>query len=103
MGSVGEGGDSQAMRSKTLTIIAERSSTELSPARKEAVDRLLGSRQLIGNRGWGMAQLYYRAGLSQQEIAEVFGLSRQAVTRQLERAVRMVERARELSKKSASR
>ena len=60
--------------------------------RNEAVERLLSSRDLVGARCWGMAMLYYRAGLTQEEIGTVFGLSRQAVSGQLARALKLIER-----------
>lgn len=59
----------------------------------EIADKLLASRELIGTKSWAMALLYYRAGLSQEEIGEIFGLTRQAVSSHLTRAVRVVERA----------
>lgn len=54
--------------------------------RRELVDCLLSHRWLIGHRRWGMAQLYYRAGLSQREIADIFGINRQMVAYELRRA-----------------
>jgi predicted DNA-binding protein YlxM (UPF0122 family) len=54
------------------------------------IDRVLCYRQLIGWRRWGMLQLYYRAGLSQQEIAEIFNVNRQMVTYEMKRAFDMV-------------
>jgi len=53
-------------------------------------EAMLANKELIGARRWGMAALYYRAGLSQQEIADVFGMSRQGVAGQLTRAMRLV-------------
>jgi|GEM_PF-6542506 predicted DNA-binding protein YlxM (UPF0122 family) len=58
-------------------------------AKQRLVDCLLGHQHLIGYRRWGMAQLYYRAGLSQQEIAEIFGINRQMVTYELKQAFRL--------------
>jgi predicted DNA-binding protein YlxM (UPF0122 family) len=57
--------------------------------KQRLVDCLLGHQQLIGYRRWGMALLYYRAGLSQQEIAEIFGVNRQMVTYELKQAFRL--------------
>ena len=75
-----------------------------SPEQDESVERLLASRTLLGPRVWGMAVLYYRAGLTQQEIGQIFGMSRQAVTNKLRRAMRLVERTRAtLGKRSDSR
>ena len=54
------------------------------------IDRALHYRRLIGWRRWGMLQLYYRAGLSQQEIAEIFHVNRQMVTYEMKRAFDMV-------------
>ena len=59
-------------------------------AHMRIIDLLVSSRSLLGPRCWGMVHLYYRAGLSHQEIADVFGLSRQAVTRQLHRAFKLL-------------
>ena len=59
-------------------------------AHMRVVDLLCSSRTLLGPRCWGMVHLYYRAGLSHQEIADIFGLSRQAVTGQLRRAFRLL-------------
>ena len=60
----------------------------------ELGEAMLANRELIGSRRWGMAALYYRAGLSQQEIAEVFGMSRQGVAGQLTRAMKLVSWAK---------
>ena len=73
-----------------MELVREGSSAE-SPVHKEVVDRLLGSRHVIGTRAWGIAQLYFRAGLSHKEIAEVFGLTRQGVSMKLQRAVELME------------
>jgi DNA-binding MarR family transcriptional regulator len=58
-------------------------------AKQLLVDCMLGHERVIGYRRWGMAQLYYRAGLSQQEIAEIFGINRQMVTYELKKAFRI--------------
>ena len=73
-----------------MTVITERGLPVESSGRMQMIDFLLSSRKLIGDRRWGMVQLYYRAGLSHQEISDIFGLSRQAVTGQLRRALRLV-------------
>ena len=57
-------------------------------------EALIANRELIGPRRWGIAHLYYRAGLTQQDIADVFGLSRQCVAKQLRQARRMLAWAR---------
>jgi len=62
---------------------------DLSP-KQRLIDCVLGYRRLIGHRRWGMVQLYYRAGLSQQEIADIFGINRQMVTYEMKCAFRTV-------------
>lgn len=62
---------------------------DLGP-KQRLIDCILGYRRLIGHRRWGMVQLYYRAGLSQQEIADIFGINRQMVTYELQQAFRLV-------------
>jgi len=57
--------------------------------KQRLVDCLLGHQRQIGYRRWGMALLYYRAGLSQQEIGEIFGINRQMVTYELKQAFRL--------------
>ena len=47
---------------------------------------------VIGHRRWGMLVLYYRAGLSQRQIARVFGVRRQAVSYELRRAFHLAAR-----------
>ncbi|KPL01923.1 MAG: hypothetical protein AMK75_03505 [Planctomycetes bacterium SM23_65] len=59
-------------------------------AKRRVVDCLLSQRRLIGHRRWGMIQLYYRAGLSQREIAEIFGINRQMVSYEFKQAFRLV-------------
>jgi len=63
------------------------------------VERALRRRRLIGWRRWGMIVLYYRAGLTQGEIAEVFGCSRQRVSYEMKRAVEMAARELEIQRK----
>ncbi len=58
--------------------------------KRRLVDCVLGHRRVIGHRRWGMIQLYYRAGLSQREIAEIFGINRQMVSYELKQAFRLV-------------
>ena len=58
--------------------------------RQQLIDGLLGYRGLIGDRRSGMAQLYFRAGLSHRQIAAVFGIRRQMVTYELGCARRLV-------------
>ena len=71
--------------------MTERGQEVTSAGRRAAVERLLSSRDLVGPRCWGMAMLYYRAGLTQEDIGTIFGLTRQAVSSQLARALRLVE------------
>lgn len=59
-------------------------------ARQRLVACVLDYPRLIGHRRWGMVHLYYRAGLSQREIADVFGIRRQMVTYELKQAFRLV-------------
>ncbi len=73
-----------------MTVITKTGSPIELSARMQVVDLLLSSRKLIGARRWGMVQLYYRAGLSHQNIGDIFGLTRQAVTSQLRRAFKLV-------------
>ena len=58
--------------------------------RQHLVDCVLEHRRLIGDRRWGMVQLYFRTGLSQKEIAEIFDTNRQQVGWELRRAFRLV-------------
>jgi len=58
--------------------------------RRELVDCVLSHRRVIGHRRWGMVHLYFRAGLTQREIAGVFGLNRQMVAYELRRAFGLV-------------
>jgi len=53
---------------------------------------VLAHRMLIGYRRWGMVQLYYRAGLTQQEIGDIFGITRQTVSYELAEAFEEVSR-----------
>ena len=73
-----------------MTVVTKDGQPVRMSERMQTVDLLLSSRRLIGDRRWGMVQLYYRAGLSHQEIGDVFGLTRQAVTGQLRRAFKLV-------------
>ena len=50
------------------------------------VSWMLRHARVIGHRRWGMLVLYYQAGLSQRQIARVFGVRRQAVSYELRRA-----------------
>ena len=61
---------------------------DLSP-KQRVVDYLLAHRRVIGQRRWGMIQLYYRAGLSQPEIGAIFGINRQMVTYEIKQAFRL--------------
>ncbi len=72
-------------------------------ARKAAVDALLRLGRLIGWQRWGMVVLYYRAGLSQEEIGRVFGVGRQVVSYQLRRAFEILEEHANLDKLRARR
>ena len=74
----------------TMTLKTKDGQPVHMTARMQVVDLLLSSRDLVGPRRWGMIQLYYRAGLTQQEIADIFGTSRQAVTTQMRHAVKLV-------------
>ena len=58
--------------------------------RQERIDTLLAHRMVIGYRRWAMAQLYYRAGLTQQEIGDIFGITRQNVSYELSASFREV-------------
>jgi len=58
--------------------------------RQRLADRVLSHRKLIGNRRWGMVQLYYRAGLSQAEIGQIFGICRQMVNYEMRESFRIV-------------
>jgi hypothetical protein len=53
---------------------------------------MLKHARVIGHRRWGMLVLYYRAGLSQRQIARVFGLRRQTVSYELRRAFQLAAR-----------
>ena len=59
-------------------------------ARQERIDTLLAHRMVIGYRRWAMAQLYYRAGLTQEEIGDIFGITRQNVSYELSASFREV-------------
>jgi DNA-binding transcriptional regulator LsrR (DeoR family) len=54
------------------------------------IDLVLDHRRQIGDRRWGMVQLYYRTGLTQREIARIFGVNRQMVTYELKQAFKIV-------------
>jgi DNA-directed RNA polymerase specialized sigma subunit len=73
-----------------MTIIDERGDRVDFSLKQRIVDCVLEHRRIIGDKRWGMVQLYYRAGLSQTQVALVLGLTRQEVTRELRRAFRLV-------------
>lgn len=73
-----------------MTLLIETGQRYTETVETRIIDELLRSRRLLGPRCWGMVHLYYRAGLSHQEIADVFGLTRQAVTGQLNRAFKLL-------------
>jgi predicted DNA-binding protein YlxM (UPF0122 family) len=76
---------------RCFVSIVDSEGAQLDDARREAlVERILRHRRLIGWRRWGMMVLYYRSGLSQNEIAGVFGTNRQTVSYELKRALKMV-------------
>ena len=71
-------------------VYADDGATADLSAKRRLADCVLSHRRLIGHRRWGMIQLYYRAGLSQREIAEIFGINRQMVSYELKQAFRLV-------------
>jgi DNA-directed RNA polymerase specialized sigma subunit len=73
-----------------MTIIDERGDRVDFSLKQRIVDCVLEHRRIIGDKRWAMVQLYYRAGLSQTQVAVVLGLTRQEVTRELRRAFRIV-------------
>ena len=73
-----------------MSIVYPDGSGPGDPVKGRMVDRVLAYRRLIGWRRWGMLQLYYRAGLSQQEIAGIFHVNRQMVTYEMKRAFDLV-------------
>ena len=81
-----------------MTIVDERGEKVDFSLKDRIVDWILDHRTVIGNKRWGIVQLYYRAGLSQRQIADILGVTRQAVTHEMRRAFGMVmayEAARE--------
>lgn len=70
-------------------VYSDGTRVDLDPKHR-LLDCVLSHRRLIGHRRWGMVQLYYRAGLSQKEIADIFGINRQMVSYELRRAFRLV-------------
>jgi DNA-directed RNA polymerase specialized sigma24 family protein len=50
------------------------------------IDQILRSRDKYTGHEWGMVHLYYKCGLSQDDIAWVFGCCQQTVSRSLMRA-----------------
>ena len=65
----------------------------------ELVDVLLGSRDRLTPREWGIVQLYYNAGVTQAEIAEAFGVGRPTITKSLAAARRKAAGLRPYSDK----
>ncbi len=58
----------------------------------DEVERLAG---VIGWQRWGMAILYFRAGLTEEEIGRIFAVRRQTVHYQIRKALQtIVERRR---------
>ena len=74
-----------------------------SDERERLVQWALSHRRLVGNRRWGMLVLYYRAGLTHADIAEVFGVPRQTVSYELKRAMELVEHDRQMRRRYARR
>lgn len=62
------------------------------------LDDALRMTKAIGWRRWGMLVLYYRAGLSQNQIARVFGVRRQMISFELRRAFEVVRRRMSLER-----
>jgi hypothetical protein len=64
------------------------------PERTAVVDELLQLEGFVGSQRWGMAMLYYRAGLSQDEIGRIFGVQRQVVNYRIRRALEIAAERR---------
>lgn len=58
-------------------------------ARGTPLDEVLRLGSRVGWQRLGMVALYYRAGMSQEDIARVFNVRRQVVSYQLRRAFEM--------------
>lgn len=62
--------------------------------RIEMIEAMLGKPELFTGREYGILCLYFRAGLPQKSIAEIFKTSRPSITRSMSNAIKKWKSAR---------
>jgi hypothetical protein len=88
----GKSNVSNTPEEQNVTILNRDGTRRIVSNDERIVDLLLAHRELIGDRRWGIVNLYYRAGLSMKQVADVFGMNKQMVSYELRRAVRELTR-----------